>query len=168
MILNGFRCRQVAWRAVSAAGMLAGVLALSATSANAGSCPADQVVPVGKGQAMGATAPEGVTDMVLGAIPLADEIEGMEGRNLRTRLLEIQPGGVVPWHSHKDRPALIYVLRGTITEYSDVCAVPIEHTIGTISVESNGLSHWWKNNSDGVVRLLSSDIQHDQMDAEMM
>jgi quercetin dioxygenase-like cupin family protein len=117
---------------------------------------------------MGATAPEGVTDMLLGAIPLADEIEGMEGRNLRTRLLEVQPGGVVPWHSHKDRPALIYVLRGTITEYSDACAVPIEHTIGTISVESNGRSHWWKNNSDGVVRLLSSDIQHDQMDAEMM
>lgn len=159
---------QATWRVLSVAGALAGVLALSATAAEAGSCPADQVVPAGQGEKMGATAPEGVTDTLLAAIPLANEIEGMDGRNLRTRLLEIQPGGVVPWHSHKDRPALIYVLRGSITEYSDACAVPIEHTIGTISVESNGLSHWWKNNSDGVVRLLSSDIQHDSMDAEMM
>ncbi|MGH6931503.1 MAG: cupin domain-containing protein [Dongiaceae bacterium] len=159
---------QAIWRVLSLAGAVAGTVALSATSASAGSCPADQVVPAGKGQPMGATAPEGVTDMVLGSIPLANEIDGMDGRNLRTRLLEIQPGGVVPWHSHQDRPALIYVLRGTITEYSDACAVPIEHTIGTISIESKGLSHWWKNNSDGVVRLLSSDIQHDQMDADTM
>ena len=35
---------------------------------------------------------------------------------MRVRQLEIQPGGIVPWHSHADRPALIYVVSGEIVE----------------------------------------------------
>ena len=42
---------------------------------------------------------------------------GVDGRQLRTRRLVVQPGGIVPLHSHKDRPALIYTLSGSITEY---------------------------------------------------
>jgi quercetin dioxygenase-like cupin family protein len=41
----------------------------------------------------------------------------------------------VPWHSHEDRPALIYVVSGTIFEYASNCAVPIEHKTGEVSVE---------------------------------
>ena len=48
---------------------------------------------------------------VLGSVDLGPEIKGLDGRNLRFRKLVIQPGGVVPWHSHGDRPALI--LTGT-------------------------------------------------------
>ena len=40
---------------------------------------------------------------------------------LRFRKLTIEPGGIVPWHSHDDRPALIYVAEGEIIEYASNC-----------------------------------------------
>lgn len=65
----------------------------------------------------GATAPKGVADRVVGHIDLAGEKVKLAGYQLRGRELVIQPGGEVPWHSHADRPALIYILKGSITEY---------------------------------------------------
>ena len=32
---------------------------------------------------------------------------GVDGRLLRMRKLVVQPGGIVPWHSHAERPANI-------------------------------------------------------------
>ena len=52
--------------------------------------------------------------------------------------MEIQPGGIVPLHSHADRPALIMVNQGQIFEYSSKCTVPIPHKAGEIARESNG------------------------------
>ena len=71
----------------------------------AGECPAGKVMP--GAIADGETAPQGVTDTVLGQIDLAQESIAVEGRHFRLRQLVIQPGGIVPWHSHGDRPALI-------------------------------------------------------------
>ena len=88
--------------------------------------------------------PKGVTDMVIWSVDLGPEI-GVDGRQLRTRRLVVQPGGIVPLHSHKDRPALIYTLSGSITEYSTACGAPIEHKAGDISREADGLSHYWIN-----------------------
>ena len=105
------------------------------------------------------TMPKGVTDTVIGAIDLNSEI-GVDGRQLRTRRLVVQPGGIVPLHSHKDRPALIYTLCGSITEYSTTCSVPIEHKAGDISREADGLSHYWINNGKKPAVLLSSDVFH--------
>ena len=103
--------------------------------------------------------PKGVTDTVIGSVDLGPEI-GVDGRQLRTRRLVVQPGGIVPLHSHKDRPALIYTLSGSITEYSTTCAVPIEHKAGDISREADGLSHYWINNGKVPTVLLSSDVHH--------
>ena len=105
------------------------------------------------------TMPKGVTDTIIGAVDLAPEI-GVNGRMLRTRRLVIQPGGVVPLHSHKDRPALIYTLSGSITEYSSACAVPIQHKAGDISREADGLSHYWVNHGKVPAVVLSSDVFH--------
>lgn len=107
------------------------------------------------------TMPKGVTDDVLSSIDLAGEI-GVAGRQLRTRRLVVQPGGVVPLHSHKDRPALIYTVSGSITEYSSACGAPIEHKAGDISREANSLSHYWVNNGKVPAVLLSSDIFNGQ------
>jgi len=107
------------------------------------------------------TMPKGVTDDVLSSIDLGGEI-GVDGRQLRTRRLVVQPGGVVPLHSHKDRPALIYTVSGSITEYSSACAAPIEHKAGDISREADGLSHYWVNNGSEPAVLLSSDVFHGQ------
>ena len=105
------------------------------------------------------TMPKGVTDTVIGSISLASEI-GVDGRELRTRRLVVQPGGIVPLHSHKDRPALIYTVSGSITEYSSACGAPIQHKAGDISREADGLSHYWVNHGKVPAVLLSSDVFH--------
>ena len=51
----------------------------------------------------------------------------------------------MPWHSHDDRPALIFVAEGEIVEYASNCAVPIVHKAGEIRPETKGTSHWWQN-----------------------
>ena len=105
------------------------------------------------------TMPKGVTDTILGAVDLGSEIN-VDGRMLRTRRLVIQPGGIVPLHSHKDRPALIYTVSGSITEYSSACAVPIQHKAGDLSREADGLSHYWVNHGKVPAVVLSSDVFH--------
>jgi quercetin dioxygenase-like cupin family protein len=72
----------------------------------------------------------------------------------------------VPRHSHGDRPALIYVVQGEITEYASDCTVSIVHRPGDWSRDAD-LSHWWKNTGRASVILISVDIFHDQMDTNM-
>ena len=132
----------------------AGIIALAALGA-APSMADQHVNPL----ANAPTMPKDVTDTVIGAINLKSEI-GVDGRQLRTRRLVIQPGGIVPVHSHKDRPALIYTVSGSITEYSSACGAPIEHKAGDISREADGLSHYWINNGSEPAVLLSSDVFH--------
>lgn len=136
--------------AVAAAGSFA-------SPAIAGQCPAAGASDL----ANAPTMPKGVTDDVIGAINLGSEI-GVDGRQLRTRRLVVQPGGIVPVHSHKDRPALIYVLSGSITEHSSACGAPIEHKAGDISREAEGLSHYWQNHGKVPAVLLSSDVFNGQ------
>lgn len=135
-----------------------GTLALASSTVFAGECPADQI----KANAIpaGATMPEGVTDEVLSSIDLSKEAIHVKDRLFRLRRLVIQPGGIVPWHEHGDRPALIYIIEGNITEYSSNCAVPIVHKGGEAAMESAHLAHWWKNTGDQAVVLLSADILH--------
>jgi len=126
-----------------------------ATPAIAGQCP----TPGSMDLANAPTMPKGVTDMVISSVDLGSEI-GVDGRQLRTRRLVVQPGGIVPLHSHKDRPALIYTLSGSITEYSTACGAPIQHKAGDISREADGLSHYWVNHGKVPTVLLSSDVFH--------
>ena len=61
---------------------------------------------------------KGVTTEVLGTVDLGPEIEGMAGRQLRMRMVTIEPGGVFgPVHDHIDRPGIVYILQGTITDH---------------------------------------------------
>src|SRR4051812_3784957 len=93
------------WRGLSLATLVAGAAMLAASGAAfAGQCPADKVVAGGEGQKPGATMPKGVTDTVLASTDLAGEPVGVKDRLFRLRRLVIQPGGVVPWHSHENRP----------------------------------------------------------------
>jgi quercetin dioxygenase-like cupin family protein len=136
-----------------------------ATSAFAGSCPADAIKPNAREAVK--FEPVGVTDTVLAQIDLAKEPIKAEGRLQRVRKLTIQPGGIVPWHSHDDRPALIYIVEGEIIEYNSNCAAPILHKAGEVATETLGTSHWWKNLGDKTVTLLSFDILHDKADKHM-
>jgi quercetin dioxygenase-like cupin family protein len=152
-------------RGLSAAAIIAGAMAFGG-AAFAGECPTARIVANGKGQADQSMAAKDVTDTVLASIDLSKEMVAAKDRQFRMRRLEVQPGGVVPWHSHNDRPALIYVVQGEITEYASTCADPILHKAGDVSVDA-GRSHWWKNAGKKTVVLISSDILHDQADTNM-
>ncbi len=118
------------WRGLAAAGILATAMSMGALSAAAGECPAGRIVADGNGQKAGGTKPKGVTDNVLTRINLANEPVMLRDHALRLRRLVVKPGGIVPWHSHTDRPAIIYIISGKITEYRSTCAEPIVHRAG--------------------------------------
>ena len=145
---------------------VAGLTVLAASAPTiAGQCPPEKVMT-------GATKPnttpaKGVTDNVLTAIDLAQEPAKIENRMLRLRRLTIEPGGVVPWHSHGDRPAIIYVVTGEVTEYASNCAVPIVHKSGEVARETHVTAHWWKNTGKETAVLLSADLLHDASDHNM-
>jgi quercetin dioxygenase-like cupin family protein len=82
----------------------------------------------------------------------------VKGRLFRLRQLDIQPGGVVPWHSHGNRPAIIYIVSGETIEYASNCAVPIVHQAGDATPERVGTSHWWENKGTVPVVLISVDL----------
>jgi quercetin dioxygenase-like cupin family protein len=148
--------------------VLAGVVlsaSLAASAAFAGECPADQKKP-------NATAPVdykpvGVTDKVIAMIDVEKEPANIKDRKFRMRKLTIEPGGIVPWHSHGDRPAIIYITDGEITEYASNCAVPIVHKAGDVVAETSAVSHWWKNLGDKTVVLISADLLKDPNDKNM-
>ena len=150
--------RPSVWPRLAVGLVAVGALALAATSAFAGECPADKRVADGKGQAMGPTAPVGVTDEVKLSTDLSKEPANIKSRQFRLRELVMQPGGIVPWHSHNERPAMIYIVSGEVVEYASSCAVPITHRSGEATAEKNGTSHWWKNIGTTPAKLISVDL----------
>ena len=146
--------------------LLAGLFAVVAAPAMAGECPADKLGA--NPLANAPTAPAGVTENELSSIDLAKENVKLDQRRLRFRHMEIQPGGIVPLHSHADRPALIMVNAGQIYENSSKCLAPILHKAGEISREFLGTQHWWKNEGSATVVLTIADIVNDRKPDTMM
>ena len=160
------KARTVLYRTLALAGLLSGSLGVMSGAANAGTCPADKMTT--DGQKPGATAHKNVTDKVIASIDLAQEAPKLKDHKFRLRQLVVQPGGVVAWHSHEERPAIIYIVSGSIVEYASTCAVPITHNAGEVARETHTTKHWWKNTSKKPAVLLSADILHDKMDPHTM
>ena len=151
-------------RTITVAGLAIGS-AVFTTTAFAGSCPADKMKADAREPVKFAAV--GVTDTTLGAINLEKEPAKLKDRQLRFRKLTIEPNGIVPWHSHGDRPALIFIAEGEIIEYASNCSGPIHHKTGEIRAETQGTAHWWKNLSDKQVVLFIGDVRHDPNDKHM-
>jgi quercetin dioxygenase-like cupin family protein len=148
-------------------GIVALAVAATMNFAQAGECPPGKM----KDNALttGEMMPKKVTDEVLSSIDLAPKGDAFKGEALRLRKLVIQPGGVVPWHDHKARPANIYIVSGTVSEYRSNCEVPIIHKAGDTVAEFGDFSHWWKNTGKKPAVLLSADVFHSgMMDDHMM
>lgn len=145
---------------IQARSALAACLAFFAAPAFAGECPAGKSgVDIRKS---GESQAKDVTDVELNAVDLGTQIAGLDGRRLRFRKLEVQPGGVVPWHDHTDRPALIMINSGAITEFRSDCSVGVVHLAGTTVKEVKGVKHWWRNETDSPAILFAADIKNDQ------
>ena len=67
-------------------------------------------------QGLGPSDAKGASTKALARFDLSTEIEGLSGRQLRARLVTIEPGGHVAAHSHKDRPTMEYVVQGNVVE----------------------------------------------------
>jgi quercetin dioxygenase-like cupin family protein len=104
-------------------------------------------------------APEtkGVTVTLLAALDLGSEIEGMAGRQLRMRMVTFEPGGVFgPIHDHKDRPGMVYILQGTITDFRN--GVAKEYGPGVGWPEDKDTLHWLENRGTTPAVEISVDI----------
>jgi len=156
---------RVIGRTAVIAGVVMGALAAGLSSASAGQCPADQVKANAREPV--SHAAKGLTDTVLAAIDLEKEPANIKERQLRFRKLTIEPGGIVPWHSHGDRPAIIYIAEGEIVEYASNCSAPIVHKAGDIRPETSSTSHWWQNTGSKTVILFVGDVLHDKTDHNM-
>ncbi|MGE5156230.1 MAG: cupin domain-containing protein [Betaproteobacteria bacterium] len=104
-------------------------------------------------------APEahGVTVQLLATLDLGPELAGMAGRQLRMRMVTIEPGGVFgPVHDHDDRPGMVYVLQGTITDHRD--GVTKEYGPGVGWPEDRNTRHWLENKGTTPAVEISIDI----------
>ena len=146
------------WKRVALTSAIAATMSVATTFAYAGECPADKKVADGQGQKPGPTMPKDVTDVVRASTDLAKEPAAVNGRLFRLRQLDMKPGAIVPWHSHGNRPAMIYVVSGEVVEYASNCAAPIVHKAGDVAPEKNGTSHWWQNTGTTTAVLISVDL----------
>jgi quercetin dioxygenase-like cupin family protein len=100
---------------------------------------------------------KGVTVKLLTAVDLGQEIEGMAGRQLRMRMVTIEPGGIFgPVHDHKDRPGVVYILQGTITDHRD--GVTKDYGPGVGWPEDRNTLHWLENRGTTPAVEISVDI----------
>lgn len=89
---------------------------------------------------------------------------------LRLRTVSVPPRGIVPLHSHEDRPGIVHIISGELVEYNSYCDVPIVHKAGdTTPAFGEGVMHWWANPSDETVTAISTDVVHfEKMDDNNM
>jgi quercetin dioxygenase-like cupin family protein len=104
-------------------------------------------------------APEtkGVNVELLAVLDLGPEIDGLAGRQLRMRKVTIEPGGVIgPIHDHIDRPGVVFILQGKITDYRNGAAR--EYGPGLGWPEDRNTMHWLENKGTETAVEISVDI----------
>jgi quercetin dioxygenase-like cupin family protein len=103
----------------------------------------------------------GVTVKLLSTVDLGPEIEGMQGRQLRMRMVTIEPAGVFgPLHDHKGRPGVVYILQGTITDHRN--GVATDYGPGPGWPEDRNTFHWLENRGIIPALEISVDIVRQQ------
>jgi quercetin dioxygenase-like cupin family protein len=78
-------------------------------------------------------------------------------RGMRIRQITLEPGGVAGFHSHKDRPALTYIMKGSLTEHRKG-GPDRTYKAGEVITESTDVEHWAENTSSEPVVLISADL----------
>src|SRR3954468_11650857 len=99
---------------------------------------------------------KGVHTEVLAVIDLSkEEIDGMTGWQMRMRQLTIDPGGYVGLHDHKNRPLVMTVRDGLLTDHH-LGGGDKEYPAGTaVSEHSADAMHWIENKSSTPVVLIA-------------
>jgi quercetin dioxygenase-like cupin family protein len=114
----------------------------------------------GTGVAVGQNAPSAQTGVSVSpatALDLGPEIDGVEGRQLRLRVVTFEPGGGIPVHSHKGRPGVAYMLSGTLTEHIEGVGTHV-HKAGESWTEGKDTNHWAENAGDKPAVVVAVDV----------
>jgi quercetin dioxygenase-like cupin family protein len=118
------------------------------------------VLGVGLGTATGQqstpTENKGVSVGKTTVVDLGPEIAGMQGRQLRMRVITVDPGGHIRQHNHNDWPGVVYVLQGVATEYRGGGAN--EYRTGDMFTENKDTTHWFENKGTTPFILLVVDV----------
>jgi quercetin dioxygenase-like cupin family protein len=116
------------------------------------------VTGIGIGMAISQQRPptenKGVEAKSMGTIDLAPD---MPAHQLRLRSVLVEPGGVIGIHSHKDRPAFVYVLEGTLTELKED-GYTRAYNAGEALTESQDVTHWAENRGTSKVVFVVTDV----------
>ncbi len=84
-------------------------------------------------------------------------IKEMEGRQFRIRKVTIEPGSVFgPIHDHKDRPGMVYIIQGNITDHRN--GVSTDYGPGVGWPEDRNTKHWLENRGEILAAEISVDI----------
>ena|SRR5690242_20705376 len=100
---------------------------------------------------------KGYTASKTTVVELGSEFPGMESRQLRLRVLTIEPGGHIGLHNHKERPAVVYFLQGTDTVIRDD-GTSQTFKAGDVTGEPGTTIHWHRNDGTDAVVFVTADI----------
>jgi quercetin dioxygenase-like cupin family protein len=111
-------------------------------------CAAATMLAFGAGVAVGQAEPpkenKGFSSINMRSLDLTEEIATTKGRPLRMRKITVQPGGVLALHTHKDRPAVSYMLEGAMTYHQDGKPDTVAKA-GDGIAEGRATTHWAEN-----------------------
>lgn len=96
------------------------------------------------------------TTTAIEEFPLAAQIPAMAGYALRGRRITIVPGGAITEHSHAERPGIVYIVEGTMTEHRGDVARVVK--AGDSWPEDAGTVHWFENTGDKPCVIWSVDL----------
>jgi len=109
------------------------------------------------GQQTPPSANKGVTVSPPTFLELPKEIDSIDGRQLRLRIVTIEPGGVVAIHDHKGRPTVAHLVSGVLTERREGDWVKV-HQAGESWTEGLGVIHWAENKGDTPTVVVAVDV----------
>lgn len=90
-------------------------------------------------------------------LDLGAEIPEMKGWQLRLRQLNIEPGGYIGIHNHKDRPSVVYFSHGTDTVTNEGGSAKT-FKAGDTTAEGVKTVHWHKNVGNDEVVIFTADL----------
>lgn len=101
---------------------------------------------------------KGVSIQSKSILPLKAQIPGLKGYALRMRTIVLEPGAVVGYHSHANRPVVVYLVSGEeYTEHRDGQA-EIVRKPGEQWVEGADVAHWSENRGTETTYLIVGEV----------
>jgi quercetin dioxygenase-like cupin family protein len=84
-------------------------------------------------------------------------LHDLDERQMRIRQIDLAPGGVAAFHSHAQRPALSYILKGELLEHRKGAPDRV-YKAGEVITETTDVEHSAENKGSEPVTIISVDL----------